>query len=52
MICEVLLGICYSFESLMGLIKIVKDCEVFDVVLIVFVVNSNSMMKMLVNYNI
>lgn len=44
-------GTRYSFESLMGLTKTVKDREVSDVAPTALVVNSNSMMKTLVNHN-
>ncbi|RBM68050.1 phosphate ABC transporter substrate-binding protein [Vibrio tarriae] len=44
-------GTRYSFESLMGLTKIVKDREVSDVAPTALVVNSNSMMKTLINHN-
>ncbi|AMG02017.1 phosphate ABC transporter substrate-binding protein PstS family protein [Vibrio mimicus] len=44
-------GTRYSFESLMGLTKTLNNREVSDVASTALVVNSNSMMKTLVNHN-
>ncbi|MFG0605470.1 phosphate ABC transporter substrate-binding protein [Vibrio mimicus] len=44
-------GTRYSFESLLGLTKVIKDRQVSDISPSVLVVNSNSMMKTLVNHN-
>ncbi|MFB9137651.1 phosphate ABC transporter substrate-binding protein [Vibrio sp. AK197] len=41
----------YSFESLLGLIKVVNDREVSDINPSNLVVNSNSMVKTIVNHN-
>ncbi|MDP4493678.1 phosphate ABC transporter substrate-binding protein PstS family protein [Vibrio sp. AH4] len=45
-------GTRYSFESLMGLTKTLNKREVSDIAPTALVVNSNSMMKTLVNHNI
>ncbi|MGL4830519.1 MAG: phosphate ABC transporter substrate-binding protein [Vibrio sp.] len=44
-------GTRYSFESLLGLTKVIKDRQISDISPSVLVVNSNSMMKTLVNHN-
>ncbi|MGD8109991.1 phosphate ABC transporter substrate-binding protein [Vibrio sp. TRT 17S01] len=44
-------GTRYSFESLLGLVKVVKDRQVSAISPNNLVVNSNSMMKTLINHN-